>query len=286
MRALVLSGGGSKGAFAAGIIQYLMGDLKIDYNIYTGVSVGAINSAFLSMFPSGQEQDAADTLKDWWLRLDNHKIYRRWEPFGRIHAIWRQSFYDSTPLHTLIREQVDLDKIRSSEKKVSVGAVSVSSGKYLTFDQDDDDFISAVLASSAFPGMLSPIVMKDQLWIDGGCKELSPIRAAIELGATEIDVITTSPEVRIKKFIEKPSIIDIIKRAIDVSTDKILSNDIDRAIMHNKLVQAGVSDKKLVKLRILRPHNNLIDDVLDFSPEKIREMMEKGYENARDKYMV
>jgi NTE family protein len=186
----------------------------------------------------------------------------------------------------LIREQVDLNKIRGSGKKVSVGAVSVSSGKYRVFDQNDDDFISAVLASSAFPGMLNPIRMKGEIFIDGGCKELSPIRTAIDLGATEIDVITTSPEVRIKKFIENPSIIDIIKRAIDVSTDKILSNDIDRAIMHNKLVQAGVSDKKLVKLRILRPHHNLIDDVLDFNPVKIKEMMEKGYEDARDKYML
>jgi NTE family protein len=285
MRFLVHSGGGSKGSYGAGIINYLMGDLKISYQGFCGVSVGAINSAFLAMFPAGQEQQAAHTLKEWWLRLDNHKIFRRWEPFGRIHAIWRQSFYDSTPLHTLIREQVNLDIIRNSGKKVSVGAVSVSSGKYLTFNQDDDDFISAVLASSAFPGMLSPIRMKDQLWIDGGCKELSPIRTAIEMGATEVDVITTSPEIRVKKFIENPSIVDIIKRAIDVSTDKILSNDIDRAIMHNKLVQAGVSDKKLVKLRILRPHHNLIDDVLDFRPEKIREMMEKGYEDAKAKYM-
>lgn len=284
MRFLVHSGGGSKGSWGAGCISYLMGDLKIPYDGFCGVSVGAINSAFLSMFPFGQEQEAAATLKDWWLRLDNHHIYKRWEPFGRIHAIWRQSFYDSTPLHTLIREQVDLDKIRGSGKKVSVGAVSVSSGKYRVFDQDDDDFISAVLASSAFPGMLLPVRMKGETFIDGGVKELSPIRVAIELGADEIDVITTSPEVRIKKFIENPSIIDILKRAIDVSTDKILSNDIDRAIMHNKLVQAGVSEKKLVKLRILRPHHNLIDDVLDFRPEKIQEMMEKGYQDAKDKY--
>lgn len=286
MKFLIHSGGGSKGSWGCGVIQYLMGDLKINYSGFCGVSVGAINSAFLSMFSSGQEQEAAATLKDWWLRLDNSSIYRRWEPFGRIHAIWRQSFYDSTPLHTLIREQIDLDRIRGSGKKVSVGAVSVSSGKYRVFDQDDEDFISAILASSAFPGMLSPIKMKDQLWIDGGVKELSPIRAAIEMGATEIDVITTSPEIRVKKFIEEPNIIDILKRAIDVSTDKILSNDIERALMHNKLVHAGVSDKKLIHLRVLRPHNNLIDDVLDFSPEKIREMMAKGYEDAKAKYMV
>ncbi len=104
---------------------------------------------------------------------------------------------------------------------------------------------------------------------------------AIEQHADEIDIITSSPEIRIKKFIEKPSIIDIVKRVVDLSTDTILENDIERVIMYNKLAEAGLTDKKPVKLRIFRPHNNLLDDVLNFDPEKIREMIETGYEDAR-----
>lgn len=286
MKALVHSGGGAKGAWACGVIQYLLGDLNINYEIFTGTSVGAINTAFLAMFKHGQEQEAAELLKEWWLKLDNSKIYRHWPFWGRIAATWKDSFYDSTPLHNLIWENFSLDRIRASGKKIAVGAVSVTTGKYLSFDQDDDDFISAVLASSAFPGMLTPVRMKDQIWVDGGMKTLSPIKLAIDMGATDIDVITTSPEVRDKKFISNPNIIDIIKRSFDVSTDKILSNDIEQVMMYNKLAEAGLNDKKVVKLRIIRPHNNLLDDVLNFDPNKIRELISKGYQEAQDKYMM
>lgn len=286
MRALVHSGGASKGAWAAGVIQYLLGDLGIDYDIYTGTSVGAINTAFLAMFKSGEEKEAAQLLKEWWLKLDDSKIYKPWKFWGRLAIAWKQSFYDSSPLQSLIRQNVDLVKIRSSGKKIAVGALNLHTGKYNVFDQDSDDFVEAVLASSAFPGTLTPVKINNDLFIDGGMKMLSPIKMAIEMGADEIDVITTSPDVRDKKFIQNPNIIDIIRRAFDVATDKILSNDIELAMMHNVLAEAGLSDKKLIKFRIIKPHFNLIDNVFDFSPIKIKEMIEKGYEDARSKYIL
>ncbi len=286
MKALVHSGGAAKGAWAAGIIQYLLGDLRINYDILTGTSVGAINTAFLAMFKAGEEKEAAQLLKDWWLKLDNSKIYRPWPFWGRIAAAWRKSFYDSTPLHELIKQNVSLDKIRASGKKIAVGALNLHTGKYTVFNQESDDFIDAVLASSAFPATLAPVKINNDLFIDGGMKMLSPIKIAIEMGADEIDVITTSPDIRDKKFIEDPNIIDIIRRAFDVATDKILSNDIELAMMYNRLAEAGLTNKKPVKLRILRPHYNLLDNVLDFNPEKIREMMEMGYIDAKANYIL
>jgi hypothetical protein len=47
-----------------------------------------------------------------------------------------------------------------------------------------------------------------------------------------------------------------------------------------------LTHKKYVKLNIIRPENNLIEDLLDFRPEKIREMMEKGYKDAVVKYIM
>lgn len=280
-RALVLSGGGAKGGFSVGCLQYLMGELHTNYEVLCGVSVGAINVSFLSQFAAGQESEAATQLKHWWLKLDDSKIYKRWQPFGKLHCLWHLSFFDSSPLKSLIYENISLDAIRESGKKVSVGTASINSGKYMTIDQDDDNFIDAILASSAFPMLLNPIKIKDQLFIDGGCKELSPIRMAIEQDADEIDIITSAPEVRTKRFIEKPSIIDIVKRVIDISTDTILENDIERVLMYNKLAEAGLTDKKPVKIRIFRPHNSLLDDILNFDPQKIQEMIEIGYEDAR-----
>lgn len=286
MRALVHSGGGVKCGWAAGAIQYLMGELQIDYDIYTGCSGGALNTSLLAMFSSGQEKEAAQSLTDWWLRLDNSKIYSAWVFWGRIAAAWKKSFYDSTPLHNLIYECIDLEKIRSSGKQIGVGALNLHTGKYTTFTQDSNDFINAILASSAFPAMFLPVKINNDLFIDGGMKTLSPVKLAIEMGATEIDIITTSPDIRDKLFIEDPHIIDIVKRAFDVCTDKILSNDIELALMYNQLAEAGLSNKKPVKIQIIRPHYNLTDDVLDFNPLKIREMMKLGYLNAKEKYIM
>ena len=286
MRALVHSGGASKGAFAAGIIQYLLEDLQISYDIYTGTSVGAINIGILSMFKTGEEKEASQLLTNWWLKLDNSKIYKPWPFWGRMAAAWHKSFYDSSPLQEMVRKNISLDRIRASGKKVAVGALNLHTGKYTVFNQDDDNFIEAILGSSAFPATLCPIKINNDLFIDGGMKMLSPIKLAIEMGADEIDVITTSPDIRDKKFIEDPNIIDIVRRAFDVATDKILSNDIDLALMHNQLAEAGLSNKKLIKLRIIKPHYNLIDNIFDFNPVKIREMMKQGYLDAQTKYII
>lgn len=281
MRALVHSGGGVRGSYGVGVISYLMGELQTNYDIYCGNSVGAINVSFLSQFTKGQEKTAATQLKELWLTLDNHKIYRTWWPLGRLYSIWKSSMFDSSPLHKLVKEHIKLSHIRKSGKQVIVASVAINSGKYVQFDQNDNDFIEGVLASAAFPIMLSPIKLRDQIFIDAGVQELSPIRAAIDRGATHIDVITSSPEIRIKKFIEKPTLADIVKRTIDLATDKVLENDIERALMYNKLAAAGLTDKKPVKLRIFRPHNSLSEDALNFDPEKIVEMIEIGYEDSK-----
>jgi NTE family protein len=286
MRALVLSGGGSKGAYQAGAVKHIFGELKIAYDAFCGVSVGAINSAFLAMFPTGQEVEAANQMVDLWSTLDNSKIYKRHFPFGRWHAIWKKSFFDSSPMHHLLRERISLDKIRANGKHVSVGCVSLSSGKYTIFDHTSDYFIQAVIASASFPGMLTPVGFMGQLWADGGVKEISPIKKAVELGADIIDIIVTSPQTRIKRFIENPTTVDILKRSLDLSADKILANDIEKVEMYNKLASVGITDKKFVQLNIIRPDYNLIEDLLDFHPDKIKEMVQKGYDDAKRKFIM
>lgn len=286
MKALVLSGGGSKGSFQAGAIKYLLNELNIHYDIICGVSVGALNGAFLSMFSKGEEKESSKLLLEMWNNIDTSKIYKRWFPFGRWHALWQKSFYDSSPLHKLAYQTLNLEKIRNSKKQIVVGAVSLNSGKYHIFNQNHDNFIEAVIASASFPGMLSPVYFLNQLWIDGGVKEISPVQQAINLGATNIDVITTSPQDRIKKFIHNPTTVDILKRAIDVSTDKIMSNDLEKLESNNKLALANIKEKKYIRYNIIRPPFNLVEDLLDFNKYKINEMIDIGYSCAKKLYVL
>lgn len=280
MRALVLGGGGVKSSFSVGVLKHLLGNLQRKYDVIIGVSSGAINAAYLGQFSLGQEKLAVDTLSNLWLNLNNEKIYTRWKPFGRFHIVYKLGFFDSSPMKRLLRNNISIDKIRLAKRDIIIGSVSLTSGKYTNFDQTSDNFIDAVVASASFPVLFEPIKIGDQLWLDGGIKSISPIHTAIDLGATEIDVIVTSPEARDKKFIDKPNIIDILKRSFDLFTEKIMSNDIEKALMYNKLAGAGLTDKKEIKLNIIRPKYNLIEDMLDFTPSKIKEMMNIGYKIA------
>jgi NTE family protein len=286
MKAVVISGGGSKGSWASGVLYHLLHDLKINFDILCGVSVGAINAAFLAQYHAGQEQEAASKMWDLWSQISNQSVYKRWFPFGRYHCLWKLGFFDSSPLHQLIRDNISLERIRATGKSVNVGLVSLTSGKYRNFDQRSDQFIDAVIASASFPVIFEPVKIGDEYFTDGGVKTISPITTAIELGAVDIQAVVTSPETRDKKFLKKLSIVDIMTRAFDLYTEKIMSNDIEKALYHNKLAAAGISGTRGVELNIIRPKFNLIENFLDFSPTKIREMMEQGYLDAKEHLMM
>src|SRR4029077_14437432 len=102
-RALVLSGGGSKGAFEVGVLQRLMGDQQLEDELLCGTSVGAINAAYLAQTPLGQPRDAVAELRALWGTVTTDKVHKSWFPFGKVSAFLKPSVYDSQPLHDWIR---------------------------------------------------------------------------------------------------------------------------------------------------------------------------------------
>src|SRR5712664_3334609 len=128
-RALVLSGGGAKGAYEAGALLQLMGEEKRDYDILCGTSVGAINAAYLAQTPLGSPGAAIDKLLDMWCAVGPEKVYKRWFPFGALSALWKPSVYDSRPLQDWIRSGLSPADIRTSGRKLRVVAVSLKTGE-------------------------------------------------------------------------------------------------------------------------------------------------------------
>jgi NTE family protein len=270
MKILCMSGGGSRGANSAGVIKHLIGDLETKYDGFAGISVGSINSAGLSMFKSGEEKEASKFLLDMWTSLDPKQVYKRWFPLGKIQALWNNSLYDSRPLGKFLNKHLDKEKIKSSGKKLRMGAVSLNTGGYKVFDENYEDLVGAIMASSAFPMAFCPVELEGQLWLDGGLREVIPLQAAIDMGATEIDIITTGPLRSKLDFPKKPGFADVGLRTIDLMSDEIVLNDIYEAIEND----SGI------KFRIFKPSEHLPDS-LDFSQENIQYMIKKGYEDAR-----
>lgn len=95
-RGLVLSGGGAKGAFQVGVLEYLHEKGKLDFDIVCGVSVGALNATMVA-------QGEFDRLKELWEGIkESPDIYKKNSWLGII--LGKNSLNDNRPLKELIEK--------------------------------------------------------------------------------------------------------------------------------------------------------------------------------------
>ena len=277
-RALVLSGGGSKGAFEVGVLQRLMGDEQLDYDLLCGTSVGAINAAYLAQTPLGRPREAAVKLRALWDTVSTDKVHKRWFPFGNAEAFWKTSVYDSEPLHKWIRAGLDVRAVRASGRRLRIVSVSLGTGETFVANEQSPDLPEWVIASSAFPVMLTPASIGGDLWTDGGLRNVTPLGEAIRAGADDIDVVLSSDP-----FAKSPfdvwgahAIPQILLRSIDIMNGEVSRADLRIAGLKNDLSQLRPEYRK-VKIRLFQPTEPLPFDSLDFDPGNLRKMIEAGY---------
>jgi len=143
------------------------------------------------------------------------------------------------------------------------------------------DIASWVLASSAFPVMLSPIEINGQLWADGGVRSVTPLGEAIRAGATDIDVVLCGdPDMKVPFHAKgKAALPSLAVRALEVMSNQIMRADLKIAGLKNDL--AG--PYRQVNIRVFKPSVNLdeIQDSLDFEQKGIQQLFQIGYEDAK-----
>lgn len=289
MRALVLSAGGNKSSYQVGVLKYLINELNINYDIFTGVSAGGINAAFLSQFDDAYKENAILQLEKLWLNISNENIYKHWIPFGKLHAIFKSSFFNGAPLKKLIESNIDIKKIIINNKIVTVGATSLTSGEYKVFNKYDPNFIDAVVAGASFPIMLSPVKINNEYFTDGGVIQTTPIKTAIDLGATTLDIILTNPEEPIKHnfTLQNLTVISSLKRILNLCTDQLLKLDLELLHNYNNLAKLKIDNsKKELIINIIRPNFSLVDNFLDFNKDKISKIIDIGYNDAKLQFNI
>jgi len=273
-RALVLGGGGARGAFQVGMLMELVGVQGLDFTILRGVSVGALNAAFLAQAPKGKSpKESIANLKaqvaklhDLWTReiRGNHSVYAE-RPGGFAGLVaGADSLFSVKPLRALIKKHLSLDALRASGRNFAVGTVSLVSGEYVEWTPADDDFIEKVVASTAIP-VVFPLVRikKKDVLVDGGVRNITPLSSAFKADPPpdELYVLLTSRVIRepngdlpdsavqphdTKRWDENwlgtgVSGLDVLKRALDILTGEIYLDDIRGALDWNR-VAAAIDD--------------------------------------------
>jgi len=266
-RALVLSGGGSKGAYQVGVLKALA-EMGHKYDGYYGVSVGALNAAYLGMY-----YDFADGVKDLeqkWLSLETKRIYKKWFAWP-LSIPFKPSIYNSTPLEKWVGEEIKEEKYI---RPVSVGWTSLATGEYRSMNNEHPAFKKSVIASASFPGFFKPVEFRNEWLIDGGVRNVTPLKEAIDSGATEIDCVVLDAA-GIEYSNKKPKTLNVLSRTINIMLDEIVENDIKMCQLYNK---HNLGRK--IKLTVYRPSSPLGVNSLDFNSEQNKKLMKWGYQET------
>lgn len=283
----MFSGGGARIHYHAGAALYLLGEAAQRYDMYCGVSAGAITATFLAQYKWGEEHAAAEAAFATISQLRASDVLRRWWPFGRLSGLWKPSLYSSAPLRQLVYKHLDMEKVRHSDKKLYIGAVDVASGSFTTFDKHATQLQQAVLASMAFPGFLEPVELQGKTYIDGGVRVVTPLGAAIMAGATDVDVVIASPADPELEKDTKLNAIQIAARALELMSNEIMEKDLKLARAYNQvardaamLCKLDITSKRYVNIRVIRPAKHVGITSFDFDSPRLTDLRRLGYSDA------
>jgi NTE family protein len=226
--ALVLQGGGARGAYQVGAIKAIAEITQrrlSPFKIVCGASVGAINAASIAM-ASNDFQAGARHIEELWRSLNSSSIFHtqamplfatasRWAMspiFTRLGYPTRGGFLNYEPLKILLKREFNRAHLKRAIRTGSLHALSITASSYkrgeaVAFFEGAKEIkewsrsrrrgtrakISAdhILASAALPFAFAPVRLESGYFGDGSLRLTSPLSPAIHLGADRILVITT-----------------------------------------------------------------------------------------------
>jgi NTE family protein len=256
--AFVLSGGASLGAVQVGMLQALAERDILPDRVF-GASAGALNAAWVAGDPTLAD---IDQLAEIWRSLRTRDIF----PFRPLTGFLgfagrRSSLVSSSGLRSLVARYVRFERLEDAPIPLCVVATEVTSGNEVALTRGNS--VDAIVASASLPGVYPPVVIGDQMLIDGGVVNNTPITNAINAGATRIYVLPTSYACTL----EHPphSALAVTLQAISLLVQQRLIEDV-------KELQGAVD------LRVIPPLCPLSISPADFS--HARELIAMSHEGA------
>lgn len=269
--ALVLSGGGSRGAYQIGAALGMM-EAGFRPELIVGTSVGAINGALLTSGLTAQE------IRDIWLGLNRSDIALARRDIWRFWT-WR-SLLRHDPLRQLLERGVDFDAVRNSPIRFIVTAADLCCGEVQEWSNEELT-VDHLLASAAIPGALPPVELDGHMYADGAVVNNTPLRPAVRAGADEVFILLTDPAEPHPSPRPK-NVIDILARIGDIHTHQSLSRELIKGEEINELMAKGIkhADWKPIGFHVIAPKEPLGGRALDFDPATTRQRIQLGEQDG------
>ena len=265
-RALVISGGGSKGAFAVGVIKRLFQQYPgLSFDMYVGTSTGSLIVPLVAMGEMAflEKLYTTQTTKD--IIITNRLG-------DRLNTT---SIFDANPLEELlIKHYTDqkYDELVAAGKKIFLTTVCMQTSELVVFTSaanpaqprlyeirkliNGDHFRRAVMASASQPIFMRPVKVNKNVpgeahpvhqFVDGGVREYAGIQMAIDNGATEIFTILLSSGIPESSDEEFTSLFPILQKTIDIFIEDVAKNDLVVPYQYNEALEYISAVKKKMK---------------------------------------
>lgn len=291
MRALVISGGGSKGAFAGGVAQFLIQESGNKYDLFVGTSTGSLLISHLAL-------GKLDKIKEIYSNVNQDSIFSNC-PFviKRKHGIdeisinhWnvaknfikgKKTFGESENLRKLIRNSVTQAEFKelkegSTDVVVTVSNLSLNQVEYKSIkDCNYDEFCDWIWISSNYTPFMSLVRKGGCEYADGGLGSIVPIEEAIKRGATHVDVVVLHTEVNYMNRMPSSNPFELLTTMLGFILDRIEN--------HNIRIGKLVANQKNAIINLYYTPTVLTTNSLIFNKEKMTRWWKRGYLYAKNK---
>ncbi|MBD2752727.1 patatin-like phospholipase family protein [Spirosoma validum] len=293
-KALVLGGGSLKGAFQVGAVMALFESGFVPDKLY-GISVGSLNATFIANEAARQhgENGQVDWVKvgkyliEFWIRNitkpDDVAVIRSRFRMGYNTVMSRfEGLLDNSPIKNLIRSHVDVEAIKNGPVTLKVGAVDIIEGDMCYADAHDPDFLDYVYASSSLPFLMPAVQIGGdhrRAFLDGGLREVAPLRVAIEDGATDITCVACHAKKIYNEKFNYRNLLNLADRVKDITVNQLVNNDIAWA---ERFAEREKLHGRNLQLTIVRPTEPLFLNLMKFTSDDISRMIVQGYQAGTD----
>ncbi len=251
MKALVISGGGNKGAFAGGIAEYLLHDKMRNYDLFLGTSTGSLLISHLAI-------GKVEKIKQVFTNVTQSTIFSS-SPFilineesgltrtkinhfniVRMFMRGKKTLGESENLRKMIRNSLsrsDFSLLRDSGKEViaTVANLTQHTVEYKSSKSYNyDEYCDWLWISANLVPYMSLVVKNGHEYADGGFGNFVPLKKAIEMGATEIDAIILRTDRRVVDHLPAKNVLDLFLKLFGFMINQIALDDIDLARMAGK----------------------------------------------------
>ena len=291
MKALVISGGGSKGAFAGGVAQYLIQEEGRKYDIFVGTSTGSLLISHLAL-------GKLDKIKEIYSNVNQKSIFNNcpflvknirgneeisinhWNVL-RNFLVGKKTFGESENLRKLIANSLTIEEFETlkngdSDVIITVSNLSLNQVEYKSIkDCTYDDYCDWIWISANYTPFMSLVRKNGCEYADGGLGSIVPIEEAIKRGATEVDVVVLHTEVNYLNRVASRNPFELITTMMSFILDRI----------ENQNIRIGklVANQKNAIINLFYTPTILTTNSLIFDKAKMTLWWKRGYLYAKNK---